>query len=72
MRAMGFVMVLMGLVALVFSVIGAIRSDYGGQVQFLGDSWFPVMFIFWFGAGLGLVLAFPARVKEERRTDNRR
>jgi hypothetical protein len=72
MRATGFVMVIMGLIALVFTVIGAISSIYGGQVQFLGDSWFPVMFIFWFFSGLGLLLAFPARAKEERRSETRR
>jgi Ni/Fe-hydrogenase subunit HybB-like protein len=72
MRTTGFVMVVMGLIALVFSVIGAIGASYGGQVQFLGDSWFPVMFIFWFFSGLGLLLAFPARAKEDKRDAARR
>lgn len=68
MRTAGFVMTAIGIVALVFVIIGLFTSDKGGPVLFFEDSWFPIMFIFWFGAGISVLLTFPA---EEKRRDRR-
>lgn len=68
MRLAGFVMTIMGLIALVFTVIGMFSTHKGGDgIVFFENSWFPIMFIFWFGAGISLLLSFPANEKDERR-----
>ncbi len=69
MRTAGWVMTIMGLIALAFTVIGVFTTNKGGGdgPLFFGDSWFPIMFIFWFGAGISLLLSFPANEKEDRR-----
>jgi hypothetical protein len=66
MRLAGIVMLVMGLVALVFAVLGAI--DVAGKnehLMFMESSWFPIMFIFWGGAGLSILLTFPAGERDE-------
>ncbi|WP_225000189.1 hypothetical protein [Cesiribacter sp. SM1] len=68
MRTAGFVMTIMGLISLVFVIIGVFTSNKGGTVLFFDNSWFPIMFIFWFGAGISVLLTFPA---EEKRRDRR-
>ncbi|EMR00989.1 hypothetical protein [Cesiribacter andamanensis] len=61
MRLAGIVMTIMGLIALVFSIIGIFTSSKGvDTVTFFANSWFPIMFIFWFGAGVSILLTFPA------------
>lgn len=70
MRLAGIVMTIMGLIALVFTVIGLFTSAKGlDGPLFFADSWFPIMFIFWFGAGVSLLLSYPAG--EERRQHHR-
>lgn len=73
MRLAGIVMTIMGLIALVFTVIGVFTASKGwgagvGDLIFFQNSWFPIMFIFWFGAGVSLLLSFPAN--EDRRHPN--
>lgn len=59
MRMAGIVMLVMGLIALVFTVIGAIGDLWtGDNIPFLENSWFVIMTIFWGGAGLALLLTF--------------
>lgn len=66
MRLAGIVMLIMGLVALVFAVLGAIDvAAKNENLMFMESSWFPIMFIFWGGAGLSLLLTFPAGEKDE-------
>lgn len=73
MRLAGIVMTIMGLIALVFSIIGIFTADKGvGGITFFANSWFPIMFIFWFGAGVSVLLTFPSDDKREQRTNYRR
>ena len=59
MRIAGIVMLVMGLISLVFVVIGALDINAtGDNVPFLANSWFVIMAIFWGGAGLSLLLTF--------------
>ena len=59
MRIAGIVMLIMGLISLVFVVIGAMDINAtGDNVPFLSNSWFVIMAIFWGGAGLSLILTF--------------
>ena len=68
MRLAGIVMAIMGLIALVFTIIGIFTSDKGvGDLIFFKNSWFPIMFIFWFGAGISVLLTFPAEEKHRHR-----
>lgn len=54
-------MTVMGLIALVFTIIGVFGQPKGQDgLIFFADSWFPIMFIFWFGAGISILLTFPA------------
>lgn len=65
MRTAGIVMTVIGLIALVFTVIGAIgpRST-GDNLPFLANSWFVIMAIFWGGAGISILLTFGKESKE--------
>lgn len=68
MRTAGIVMLAVGLIALVFSVIGALSiNTTGDNVPFLSNSWFVIMTIFWGGAGLSLLLTFGKEEKETKR-----
>lgn len=68
MRIAGIVMTIMGLIALVFTIIGVFTADKGlGDLIFFKNSWFPIMFLFWFGAGLSVLLTFPADEEEKKR-----
>lgn len=59
MRMAGIVMLIMGIISLVFTIIGAIGNLWtGDNVPFLENSWFVIMTIFWSGAGLALLLTF--------------
>ena len=59
MRTAGIVMLMMGLISLVLTVIGALGvNPTGDNVPFLSNSWFIIMTIFWGGAGLSLLLTF--------------
>lgn len=74
MRLAGIVMTIMGLIALVFTVIGVFTANKGmgagvGDIIFFKNSWFPIMFIFWFSAGISILLTFPAN--EEPRREHR-
>lgn len=69
MRIAGIVMTIMGLIALVISIYGVFTANKGvgagvGDLIFFKNSWFPIMFIFWFGAGISVLLTFP---KEDKR-----
>ena len=69
-------MTVMGLIALVFSIIGVFTADKGvgtnvGDIIFFKNSWFPIMFIFWFGAGVSLLLSFPANEDHRHPKHNR-
>lgn len=70
MRLAGIIMTVMGLIALVFAIIGVFAADKGlgagvGDLIFFKNSWFVIMFIFWFGAGISLLLTFPANEKHQ-------
>lgn len=59
MRTAGIVMLIFGLIALVFTVVGALGVNYtGDNLPFLSNSWFVIMTIFWGGAGLSILLTF--------------
>lgn len=59
MRTAGIVMLVLGLIALVFAVIGAFGDRAtGDNLPFLANDWFVIMAIFWGGAGLSLLLTF--------------
>ncbi len=67
MRTAGIVMLVMGLIALVFTVIGALSiNTTGDNVPFLSNSWFIIMTIFWGGAGLSVLLTFPKEEPKRR------
>lgn len=68
MRTAGIVMLVIGLISLVFTVIGALGTNTtGDNVPFLSNSWYVIMTIFWGGAGLSLLLTFGKEEKETRR-----
>lgn len=72
MRIAGFVMTLMGLISFVISVYGVTIADKGvgtgvGDIIFFKNSWFPIMFIFWFGAGISVLLTFPKEDKKQQK-----
>jgi hypothetical protein len=68
MRLAGIVMTIMGLIGGVFAIIGIFTADKGvDTVTFFADSWFIIMFIFWFFAGVSILLTFPDA--EEKRQD---
>lgn len=71
MRTAGIVMTVMGLISLVVSIYGVFIADKGigagvGDQIFFNNDWFVIMFIFWFGAGISVLLTFP-KEEEERR-----
>lgn len=72
MRLAGIVMTIMGLIALVFSIIGIFTADKGaeGDLIFFANSWFPIMFIFWFGAGVSILLTFPGNEAKRKHKTN--
>lgn len=72
MRIAGIVMTIMGLIALVISIYGIFTADKGfgtgiGDLIFFKNSWFPIMFIFWFGAGISILLTFPKEDKHQQK-----
>lgn len=61
-------MTILGLIAGVIAIIGIFTADKGVEtVTFFADSWFIIMFIFWFGAGISILLTFPSDDEEKRR-----
>lgn len=67
MRTAGIVMTVLGLIALVFVVIGALGDkSTGDNIPFLDNSWFVIMTIFWGGAGLSLLLTFGKEDSQKR------
>lgn len=64
MRTAGIVMTIMGLIALGFTILGAMDiNTTGDNVPFLSSSWFVIMAIFWGGAGLSILLTFGKETK---------
>jgi hypothetical protein len=65
MRMAGIVMLVLGLIALVFAVVGALGDRWtGDNLPFLSNSWFIIMAIFWGGAGISVLLTFGKSEKE--------
>lgn len=65
MRMAGIVMLILGLIALVFVVVGALGDRFtGDNVPFLSNSWFVIMALFWGGAGISILLTFGKTEKE--------
>ena len=59
MRTAGIVMTILGLISLVFVILGLINNETrGDNLPFLENSWFVIMAIFWGGAGISLLLTF--------------
>ncbi len=67
MRTAGIVMTLLGVIALVFVVLGLLNNESkGDNLPFLSNSWFIIMTIFWGGAGLSLLLTFGKEDSQKR------
>jgi FtsH-binding integral membrane protein len=67
MRTAGIVMTVLGLIALVFVILGLLSNETkGDNLPFLGNSWFIIMAIFWGGAGISLLLTFGKEDSQKR------
>lgn len=70
MRMAGIVMAIVGFIAMVLSVLSLIEeSSLGRFPPMFGNSWIVIMAMFWFFAGVSLIIAFG---KEEKSTDRER